>query len=199
MKLFSGLAIVAAIVLSSTLTVDAQKIKLKEGDLSVLKGQTEINTEFTYDAVKVGEFDDENDYIKKKTDEYNKKEAGRGDTWAAAWKADRAARFEPKFDELFSEASGVKSGKNPKAKYTLIFNTTFVEPGFNVGVMRKNAYVNGEALIVETADKSKVIAKLSVDKAPGRMAFGMDFDTGARITESYAMAGRGLGRFVKKQ
>lgn len=198
MKFFPRLAVVAAIVLSSTLTADAQKVKLKEGDVSVLKGQTEINTEFAYDGVKVGEFDNENDYIKKKTEEYNKKEAGRGDTWATAWKADRAARFEPKFDELFTDASGIKSGKNPSAKYTLIFKTTFVEPGFNVGVMRKNAYINGEAWLVETADKTKVLAKISVDKAPGRMAFGMDFDTGARIAEAYAMSGRGLGRFVKK-
>lgn len=198
MKFLPKIAAVAAIVLSSSLAADAQKIKLQEGDLSAIKGQTEINTEFAYDNVKVGDFDNEDDYIKKRTDEYNKKEAGKGDTWATAWKADREARFEPKFEELFTESAGIKAGAFPSAKYTLIFKTTFIEPGFNVGVMRKNAYINGEAWIVETADKSKVVAKLSVDKAPGRMAFGMDFDTGARITESYAMAGRGLGRFTKK-
>lgn len=198
MNLLSKIAVVAAIMLSSTLAADAQKVRVQEGNLSAIKGQTEINTEFTYEHVKVGEFDNEDDYIKKKTDDYNKKESGKGDTWAAAWKADREARFEPKFEELFTESSGIKAGTFPSAKYTLIFKTTFIEPGFNVGVARKNAYINGEAWIVETADKSKVVAKLSVDKAPGRMAFGMDFDTGARITESYATAGRGIGRFIKK-
>jgi hypothetical protein len=199
MKFFPRSIAVAAIVLSSSIAADAQKVKLQEGDLSVLKEQTEINTEFVYDHVKVGEFDNEDDYIKKKTDEYNKKEGGKGDTWATAWKADRESRFEPRFEELFTESSGIKGGSFPQAKYTLIFKTTFIEPGFNVGVARKNAYINGEVWIVETADKSKVIAKVSVDKAPGRMAFGMDFDTGSRIAESYAVAGRGFGRFLKKQ
>lgn len=199
MKLIPKVAAIAAVMLCSSLLADAQKIKVQEGDVAVLKEQTEINTEFTYDHVKVGEFDNEDDYIQKKKDEYNKKEAGKGDTWATAWKADRAARFEPRFNEMFTEGSnGIKAGNFPAAKYTLIFNTTFVEPGFNVGVMRKNAYINGEILIVETADKSKVVARISVDKAPGRMAFGMDFDTGARITESYAMAGRSFGRYVRK-
>lgn len=86
----------------------------------------------------------------------------------------------------------------PKAKYTLIYKTTFTEPGFNVGVMRKNATIDGEAWIVETADKNKVIAKIAVTKAPGRMFGGFDFDTGERISEAYAMAGRALARLIVK-
>lgn len=61
-------------------------------------------------------------------------------------------------------------------KYTLIFKTDFTEPGFNVGVMRKNAVISGEAWIVETANKDHIIAKISVDKALGRTFGGYDFD-----------------------
>ena len=58
----------------------AQKIKLTEGDPAVLKDQKQLNVEFTYDHLSVGK-DSEADYIRKKTAEYNNKEAGKGDTW----------------------------------------------------------------------------------------------------------------------
>ncbi|WP_072359773.1 hypothetical protein [Chitinophaga sancti] len=67
----------AAAITVAPLFVNAQRIKLVEGSVSPLKGITELNTEFTYDNVKVGEFSNEDDYIHKKTEEYNKKEAGK--------------------------------------------------------------------------------------------------------------------------
>ncbi len=177
-------------------TTNAQKVKLLEGDLSAVKNEKSINTEFSYDNLKVGKYKDEKEYIEKKKEEYNKKEAGKGDAWAQAWIDDREARFEPQFNELFEKTSQMTI--TPKAKYTLIYKTTFTEPGFNVGVMRKNATIDGEAWIVETADKNKVIAKISVLKAPGRMFGGFDFDTGERISEAYAMAGRALAKMIVK-
>lgn len=98
---------VAAGILLAALAIpaSAQRLKLTEGDLSVLKGQTEVNADFTYSSLKVGKFGNEDDYIQKKTEEYNKKESGKGDTWAKAWKDDRPSRYEPKFNELFSENS----------------------------------------------------------------------------------------------
>lgn len=189
---------VAAALLLSVLCLPAaaQKIKLVDGDPSVLKDQKELNVEFTYDHLSVGK-DSEEDYVQKKTAEYNKKEPGKGDTWAKAWVADRASRYEPKFDELFNDNGDIRAGSFPNAKYTLIFHTTFIEPGFNVGVARKNSYIDAEVLIVETANKGKTLAKISVDNAPGRM-MGFDFDTGMRITESYAVAGKKLAKFLGK-
>lgn len=189
--------VAAALLLSALcLPAAAQKIKLVDGDPSVLKDQKELNVEFTYDHLSVGK-DSEEDYVQKKTAEYNKKEPGKGDTWAKAWVADRASRYEPKFDELFNDNGDIKAGSFPNAKYTLIFHTTFIEPGFNVGVARKNSYIDAEVLIVETANKGKTLTKISVDNAPGRM-MGFDFDTGMRITESYAVAGKKLAKFLGK-
>ncbi len=183
-------------LLLGSLAGSGQKLKLKDGDAAVLKDQASINFEFTYDNMAVGKFDTEKEYIDKKTEEYNKKEPGRGDNWAKNWVGDRKQQFEPKFIELFTKASELSESKT--AKYTLIFKTTFTEPGFNVGVVRKNAKLNGEALIVETADKSKVIATITVENALGRTFGGYDFDTGGRIAEAYADAGKALGKFVKK-
>jgi len=174
----------------------AQRIKVLEGKVPDFDSEKSINTEFTYDNISVGKFDKEEEYIKSKTDEYNKKEAGRGDNWAKGWIADRKNRFEPKFDELLTKYSDLTADAH--AKYTIIFHTSFIEPGFNIGITRKNAYINGEATIVETANKSKVIAKISVDKAPGNSFWGNDYDTGERLSETYATAGKALGKFLKK-
>ncbi len=179
-----------------SLQLYAQRIRVVEGKVPDLKNEKAVNTEFTYDNISVGKFDKEADYIKAKTEEYNKKEAGKGDAWAKKWVDDREYRFQPKFDELLTKYSDLTIDNN--AKYTIIFHTTFIEPGFNIGITRKNAFINGEVLIVETANKSNVIAKLSVDKAPGNSYWGNDFDTGERLSETYATAGKALGKFIKK-
>ncbi len=178
-------------------SLQAQRLKLTEGDLAMLKGQTSINFEFTYDPMSVGKFDTEKEYLEKKTEEYNKKEAGRGDNWAKSWVADRHSRFEPKFIELFTKASGLSESKT--AKYTIIFKTKFTEPGFNIGIVRKNAKIDADAVIVETADKSKVVALITVDDALGRTFGGYDFDTGQRLAEAYADAGKALGKMISKK
>ncbi len=179
-----------------TLTVQAQKIKLREGDLSVLKDETSISVEFTYDNMSVGKFPTEAEYIEKKKAEYNAKEPGKGDEWAKNWVADRQALFQPKFIELFEESSGMNVKKG--ATYTLIFHTTTTEPGFNVGVMRKNAEIDAEITIVETANSRHVVAVVTVTNAPGRTVGGFDFATGERLAECYAVAGKKFGKFLKK-
>ena len=175
--------------------VFAQKIKMTEGGTSALKGQSSINFEFTYDGIRVGKYADEKDYIEKKKAEYNKKEPGKGDEWERTWHTDRKARFEPRFIESF--ADGGLSAKD-NAQYTLIFNTTFIEPGYNIGIARRPAYIDGVAVLVATNDKGKAIAKFTVDNAPGRDVMGFDYDTSLRIQECYATAGKRLGRFMAK-
>lgn len=175
----------------------AQKIKLVEGSLSPLKGEKSVNSEFTYNNMKVGKFDNEQDYITKKKTEYNEKEAGTGEKWEKAWIDDRKERFEPQFRELFAKTSDMSS-VDAAAKYTMILHTTFTEVGFNVGVMSKPASINMEVTVVETANRNKVVAKITVMNAPGRSAFGYDFETGLRLQEAYAKAGKEIGNFFAK-
>jgi hypothetical protein len=185
------------ICLAATLSLNvlAQKIKKTEGNLDVLKNESSINIEFTYDNMSVGKYKKEEDYIADKKAEYNKKEPGRGDKWSESWVNDRESRFEPKFIELFSSESGMSV--NDKGKYTLIFHTTSTEPGFNIGITRKNAYIDAEIIIVETANRNKVVARLTMDNSPGRTFMGNDYDTGERISEAYAKAGKSLGKYIK--
>ena len=197
MKYLKALAVIIA--LSIPAGSFAQKIKLIEGKIPAdLKKEKSVNIEFSYENMGVGKFDKEEEYVATKREEYNKAEAGRGDKWADNWVYDRVNRFEPRFITLFKDYSKLDVEKD--SRYTIIFYTVFTEPGFNVGIYfaNKSAYIDGEALIVETADKNRVLAKLAVTKAPGRAAFGMDFDTGLIIGESYATAGRTVGKFIKK-
>ncbi len=83
---------------------------------------------------------------------------------------------------------------DPDAKYTLIVHTTYVEPGFNVGVMRKNAYLNYKIDLVETAGK-KSVAEIILSNVAGGQFGGFDYDSGTRIAESYAKAGNFWLRF----
>lgn len=194
MKLLTLCAVSIPMFLMSVNT-NAQKLKTTQGSLDALKDETSINFQFTFENMSVGKFDTEKEYVDKKTAEYNKKEDGKGDTWAKNWVADRQERFEPKFIELFTKAS--KMDESPKAKYTIIFKTKFIEPGYNIGISRKNAKIDGEAVIVETANPSNIIAIISVDNALGRTFGGYDFDTGLRIAEAYADAGKALGKYIK--
>lgn len=196
MKSIKSSAVIAGMVCLA-ITSFAQKLKIREGDLSALKGEKSISAEFTYENLRVGKFSNEQDYINKKTEEFNKKEPGRGDNWAKEWVSDRKNRFEPKFIELFEKYSGITVSTGKKdTKYTMIYKTITMEPGFNIAISRKNAEVDAEFWIVETATQ-KIICKISVDNAKGRDFWGADFDTGARLAECYADAGKALGKFVK--
>jgi len=92
----------------------------------------------------------------------------------------------------------VSSGKKD-AKYTLIYHTIYTEPGYNIYITRKNAETDAEVMIVETANPSKVIAKLEVKNAKGRTFGGNDYASGERIAECYADAGKALGKFIKNK
>lgn len=176
----------------------SQKIKVTEGSISVLSGQSEVNVEFTYDNMAVGKFDKEADYVADRKQNMNNKEAGTGDKWAAGWVEDRKKRYEPKFFELFNRESAVQGGSKPNAKYTMIVHTSFTEPGFNVGVARRPAMINAEVTIVETANRGNAVCKITIVGAPGSGAMGYDFDTGFRIQECYAVCGKRLNAMIKK-
>lgn len=179
----------------------AQKIRVESGDLSFLKDQTELNVKYDFSDFQVGGFASEGEYKKKKMKEYNEKEAGRGETWENSWERDKRERFPNKFEELFDKGLSGKihaAQNNDKATYTLIVKTTFIEPGFNVGVMRKSAAVAFEYIFVESADESKVMAKLKQPDVPGSQFGGYDYDTGTRISESYAKGAKMLAAYMVK-
>lgn len=169
----------------------AQKFKVLEGDIKALKAIPGLQIEYVYSPMSVGQYEDEADYLSKKIKAFNEKEPGRGDRWVKSWIADRKRRFEPSFEELFNKYAP-QTQISPNATYKMIMHTTFTEPGFNVGVHRKNAYIDAVFTILDP--EGNVVAKIQMGRAPGRIHGGFDYDTGERIEESYAMAGKALAK-----
>jgi len=182
---------------------NAQKIKVTDGDPSVLKGQVSVKVEYTYHDMAVGKYKKEQEYIDRKVKDYNDDEPGRGDEWAKAWVNDRNARFEPKFEELINDhldKTGIIVSENTEeSSYTMIVHTVFTEPGYNVVVSRKPAMINLVVSIVETSNPENVLAVIEIEKAPGNSVGGTDYDTGQRISEAYAKAAKELAQFLEKK
>lgn len=198
MKNIKHLVIAAALLIAGA--TKAQK--WSEGkDLSYLKGEKEILIKFTYDGMTAGKKKAEADYIAEKTEEYNKKEAGKGDKWAKSWQDNKAGIYEPKFQELFNKAAGENLAgdtKKTSAKYTLIVHTLRMEPGWNIGISKMPASCDFEVTIVETANPSAVKSRGMMYNIPGSQYGGFDFDVASRLKECYAKAGKDLGKKLGK-
>lgn len=195
-KLMTLLALVAILAWQPTF---AQKFKVKEGSLDAIKGVNKMNLVFDYSEMSVGKFKTEAEYVNKKKGEYNKKESGKGDKWEKDWIDDRTERYAPQFTELFNKSSDhIKVGEYANEKYTLVVKTLKTEPGYNIAISRKNAEISGEILVVETSNPSRIVLRMSFEKALGRSFGGYDYDTGFRIQEAYADLGKALGRYMDK-
>lgn len=174
---------------------------LQSGSLAFLKTERAVNVEYDYSKMSVGKFADEQAYVDERVSELEAKEAGRGEEWHRAWVDDRARRFQPKFETLLNEMVeqhdlSVRFGAYPEAKYTLLLKTTMTEPGWNVGIMRSPAYIDATATFVETQNRQNPAAVVMLKRSPGADAWGFDFDTGTRLQESYAKAGKELGKLI---
>jgi hypothetical protein len=199
MKKLFGLVMIFALISGASL--DAQKVRFKSGSLDCLKGQSSILVKYDYSNMAVGKFAKEEEYIAKKSSDYNAKEPGKGDKWKEAWVNDRAARFEPKFEELFNSyttkvgLTGSQTATN--AEYEMTVHTTFTEPGFNIGITRQPAFIDAEVTFVKIADNS-VAAVVTFDNCPGRDVMGFDFDTAYRLEEAYAKLGKSVAGQILK-
>ena len=185
-----------ACLLFASITGFAQEVDLTKGDLSVLKGETSINVEMTYEKMAVGDFNKEAEYIKKRIEEENKKDPPNGDNWAAEWEAQKKNFFGDKFILGLTKQYEVKIDKS--AKYTLIFNTKALEPGYQVGVSKRNAGVDGTITLIETGKPEKKLAVLYVERKAETMWRGAAFDAKSRIGDAYFVDGVAVGKFLKK-
>ena len=195
MKTIKHCAIALALLFVSFLT-HAQEVDVRSGDLAILKGETTINIEFTFNKMSVGDFSKEADYIKKKIAENDAKDPPNGDYWASKWEEDKTTKYGPKFILGFTNLSGIAVDKS--AKYSMIVNTSALEPGYSVGVSKRNAGIDGTITIVETANRTKKLASLYFERPGENMFRGAAFDAGSRIADAYYLTGQKTGKFFKK-
>ncbi|MFN6943331.1 MAG: hypothetical protein ACK4ND_00175 [Cytophagaceae bacterium] len=191
--------ILFAIIFLQSASVFGQKITVVSGDLKAIKGLKKLNIEYDYSNMSVGKYDKEEDYVNEKVAEKNEANPGKGDEWKGKWIGDREKRFQPKFEELFKKylKADISIGQFDDADYTMVLRTTHTEPGFNIGmgIIRKVAHTNLEAVFYKKGSNSPVLV-ISIYRSPGEDAMGYDFDRAHRIQESYAKAGKSLGKFI---
>ncbi|MCX7768621.1 MAG: hypothetical protein N2110_06330 [Flavobacteriales bacterium] len=179
------------------LPTSAQKIRLESGSLDFMKSTKAFKVSYIFTDMKVGK-KTEDEYLNEKAAKYDREEPGRGGKFKESWFRDRETRFYPKFEELFNEHAskvGLKISRK-EGEADMVVHTTFTEPGYNVGVSRMPASIN---LIITFKQGDKELAKISLTGVPGQTFGGYDFDTGLRIQEAYAKAGKELAQFLVNQ
>ena len=181
----------------------SQKVMLLEGDggFDFIVSQPVVNVAYDFTDYSVGKYASEEEYVNKKVTEGNEKEDGKGDRWKESWYGSRERVYQPKFESLFNKTlkkKGVSIDQGEQGvKYTLTVKTTFIEPGFNIGIASRPSAVSFEYIF--TNSDGDVVARLSQKMVPGSQAMGMDFDTSTRISESYAKAGKMLAGHIYKK
>ncbi len=155
--------------------VPINQVRLQSGSLAFLKQQQVINVEYDYTQA----------------------------PGSLAWLDSRAARFQPKFEELlnkqFAEWSKLRFAAASDGGYTLVLKTQDVQPGWNAFISARPALLTAEAVFVESGSRANVVAKVSLVNMTGMDAAGVAFDDRWRIQEAYAKAGKELGILIRKK
>ena len=193
--------ILFAIIIAFVSSSFAQKITKLEGDLKAINTFKKYKLEFVYDEnMSVGKLT-EAAYIADRRAKYEEKHPGEGDVWEDGWKNARIARYAPKFEELFNKGMAKKDVMASVALDTydaiMVVHTYFIEPGFNVGIMKKPSLVSWYVIFKDK--EGKQLLKLDSKNAPGVSGFGGDFDASLRIAESYAKGAKTLAKYLSKK
>ena len=175
---------------------------LNSGDINALTTVKSDNIVYTYNDLGVGAFRKEEDYLNKKCEDLKKKDASSCDKFRKDWVEGRKTKFEPKFEELFTKygektafMTGVNNSTNNEV--TLEVHTVFIEPGFNIGIAKKPAYIDIEFTFKDKTGKALCI--FYIKNAVGAQMMGFDYDVTSRLVESYAKSAKMLTGVIKKE
>jgi len=183
----------------------AQKVKVVSGSFSALKGQSEVNVVFDYSNLKLMKDNlTEAQYVANRVKELNEKTKGNGEIWKKKWEGAKQMFWNPKFLEIANVVSK-KTKANitlqeglESAKYTIIVEAVWIFPGWDVYMMKQPAKVTTRIKLVETANKSNVLAELMSEEAPGDQ-WGNNFSNESRIGEGFAKTAKTLvAKFIAK-
>lgn len=183
-----------------TTTIFAQnKLTIESGNLSFLKGETEVNVERNYGSplFQVDNFT-ETEYIERRHKEtVAKKGEEAWKKWIDTWEQHVENIWMEKFIEGLNKSKKIKFAQNVETKYTLIIQPKWMYAGWSGFVMQPGK-LTAEITIVETENPSKVLAKFIGDKIEGigsKVDYSMEY---GRITAAYEKTGKEFGKELKK-
>lgn len=190
-----NLSILLALIVP--LTCLAQKTRILEGSLESLKGQTAISTVITYDNLIIGAGIPEKKFVSDRSAAWDAKERGKGAEWEQVWLAGQKKYYQSSFRKTLAQYSGLQVSDN--APYTIILKTIRIEPGWSGGIIGGVAWLEAEALVVNSADQQQVIARIQLPTCKGQDAVGGDFEMVKRIQQAYGEAGKLLGWYLRRK
>lgn len=179
----------------------SQQTKWLSGNFKNLKDISDFNLTFDYSNLKVDKFETEEEFLADKMQK--REEKGTAEIFKEGWFADRENRYEPKFEESFNKRFKKGSKKVEKnsltAKYTINVKTTWIYPGYNVGVVRQASKINATITVFENSNPDNVLLSIIYFKVLGNGAMGFDYNSGYRISEAYAKLAKEFASNVKKK
>lgn len=207
-RIFELSFLVLANVLFNTGCVTYNKARLDSGSLDFLKHQSVVNVAFNYDGLRVGQINrksvPEQEYIDKRASESGANSQGSDQNFRQEWIGNRTSKYQPKFlallNKQFEERKpSLDFGTYPEATYTMVMKSTYLDPGWNAGIVMRPALLSADVTFVKTQNPSNPLAKISLINMQGMDPMGLAFDQSWRIQESYAMGGKRLGALIRKK
>ena len=196
------LTLLSIALLVSTMFASAQKVTIESGSMPSLAGEKALKLVYDYSEMEMGKYGSEADYTKKKVADLNAKTPGRGDKWLEGWNGNKENRYHPKFETLINKViakSGCEASQTAKeGKYTLRVKIITLFPGWNIGISKAPAYCTYRFELMENGSNGKIVCTMMLKNVAGSQAMGYDFDEGSRVAESYAKAGKIMGKFLMK-
>ncbi len=182
----------------------AQKTKIEQGNFDFITDQKEVNVAFVYENMTLlKEKMSNEEYIAKRSGDLEEKARGEGKAWKKKWNSAPELIWNPKFLELINKYTRKDTSLYfeeglADTKYTLIVETVWLDPGWDVFVMRRPAKVTTSLRFVETANKENVLAQVSCKNAPGDQ-WGNNFSNESRVGEGYAKTAKSLAKMIVKK
>ena len=180
-------------------TAFAQNLTIVSGNLSFLKGETEVNVERNYGSplFQTDNFT-ETEYLDRRHKEtVAKKGEASWKTWIDIWEQHVETIWTEKFIEGLNKSKKIKFAQNIEAKYTLIIHPTWMYAGWN-GFIMQPGKLSADITIVETSNPTNVLASVKADKIEGigvKSDYTMEY---GRIAAAYEKTGKEVGKEIKK-
>ncbi|MGE8433691.1 hypothetical protein [Chryseobacterium joostei] len=190
-------------VIMTTAAFGQEKMNLVSGGFEVLKDQTEVNVELTFeDVLFMKENITETQYLenrKKQVLDNPKRGEKAWDMWITEWERYKKEEYINYFTKGLNKTyKEILFKKDSSAKYTLLLETKWIFPGWHAGLTMMTAEISGTIKLVETNNHSVVLAEVELnkfDRFVNNDEIVMEY---GRIAGAYESAGRYLGKKIKK-
>ena len=155
--------LVAIFFLASSI-IYSQRIKIAEGDFTLLKGVSEYNIVFDFSNLQVINYESEEEFLNDKSQLTENRKKGAGEDFRKSWFNNREALYIPNFIKYFIKYSGNKekfnlSVNNLQSKYTIKVSSEKIYSGYNVGVWNEEPKLYTTITIYETSNPENVVLK----------------------------------------